>query len=156
MKKLILIATLFLLVSCSSDDDNASGDITITSVGQGSLSSSTIEQKNIVITNKITWEALKAKMNEYNKNTTEYYFKETDIDFSKFNIIAAFYKQHSNSSTSIDITKATIRSGTIFVQVENLKVGITNDVAQPFHIVKIPKSSKNILFEKIKNPLLPE
>ncbi|MFP3813769.1 hypothetical protein, partial [Bacillus sp. SIMBA_005] len=72
------------------------------------------------------------------------------------NVIAVFYKQQSNMSTSIDVTKATIRSGKIIIRIENLKVGFTNDVSQPFHIVKIPKSSKNIVFEKIKNPLLPE
>ncbi|WET04933.1 hypothetical protein [Flavobacterium sp. YJ01] len=153
MKNLILLATLFLFIGCSNDDNSANGDITITSVGQGSLTSSTIERTNMVITNKITWEALKAKMNEHNNTTRD--FKETDIDFSKFNIIATFYRQY-NMSTSIDITKATMRSGKIIVTIENLKVGFTNDVSQPFHIVKIPKSSKKIVFEQIRNPLLPE
>lgn len=151
MKNLILIAALFLLVSCSNDD-NASGDITITSVGQGNLQNPTIKQANMVITNKIAWEALKAKMIESDKNTTEKSLKEKDIDFSKFNIIAVFYRQNSNSATSIDITKATMYSNKIVIRVENLKVSFILNIAQPFHIVKIPKSSKNIVFEEIKNP----
>ncbi|AWK03893.1 hypothetical protein HYN56_06480 [Flavobacterium crocinum] len=152
MKNLILIAALFLLVSCSNDDDNASGGMTITTVGQGNLQNPSIKQANMVITNKIAWEALKAKMMESDKNTTEKSLKEKDIDFSKFNIIAVFYRQNSNSATSIDITKATMYSNKIVIRVENLKVSFILNIAQPFHIVKIPKSSKNIVFEEIKNP----
>lgn len=147
MKNLILIAAIFLFVGCSNDDNNTTEDIAITPVGQGSISQSSIQQKNMVIKDRITWEALKLKMNETNTNTTAGFSKENDIDFSKFQIIAAFYKQNSNSSSSIDITKATLRSGTIFIKVENLRFGLTHDVAQPFHIVKIPKSSRKIVFE---------
>jgi hypothetical protein len=147
MKNLILIAAIFLFVGCSNDDnDKTTENITFTSVGQGTLRGSTIKQQNIVINDLITWEALKKKMNETDKGNTEKSLKETNIDFSKFQLIVAFYKQ-SNSSTTIDITKATLRSGTIFIKVENLRLGLTQDVAQPFHIVKIPKSSRKIVFE---------
>ncbi|HEY1192849.1 hypothetical protein [Flavobacterium sp.] len=147
MKNLILIAAIFLFVGCSNDDnDKTTENITFTSVGQGALRGSTIKQQNIVIKDLITWEALKKKMNETDKYHTEESLKETDIDFSKFQLIVAFYKQ-SNSATTIDITKVTMRSGKIFIKIENLQLSVIQNVAQPFHIVKIPKSSKKIVFE---------
>ena len=58
-----------------------------------------------------------------------------------------FVIEVSNSTTTIDITNIQENANNIVVTVENLQIGMTTDVVHPFHIVKIPKSSKPILFQ---------
>lgn len=68
-------------------------------------------------------------------------FTDTNIDFNKYQIIAVFDQIYENGGYSIDITN-------VIVKVENLLTGGINSIFnQPFHIIKISKSGKPILFE---------
>jgi hypothetical protein len=68
-----------------------------------------------------------------------------EIDLSNFDIILAI--QTRNSTTTVDVTTIVENADCITVTVENLQLGISQDVAHPFHIVKIPKSTKPIVFQ---------
>lgn len=56
---------------------------------------------------------------------------------------------YGNGGHTIDITNITEFETTIVVTVENLQTGNTSGVfvTQPYHIVKIPKATKPIVFE---------
>jgi len=75
-------------------------------------------------------------------------FQEINIDFSQYQIIAVFDKIYSNGGHSIDIINVKENGKSITVVVNNLLTGdATSVIAQPFHIVKIPKTEKQIIFE---------
>ncbi|MEN2398203.1 protease complex subunit PrcB family protein [Flavobacterium sp. MC2016-06] len=145
MKKLIVLIALFLALGCSNDSENGK-TITPILIAQGSNSNypNMISPQNFVIKSQTDWNNLLQNFDAY---TIVNVIKETEIDFTKFQVIAVFYQKQSNSSSSIDITKIVENATHITVKVENLKLGITQDVAQPFHIVKIPKSSKSVVFQ---------
>jgi hypothetical protein len=99
--------------------------------------------KSMVITSVDEWNTLKTAMDDRN-NT----LPEIDVDFSAYRVIAIFDKIHGNGGWSIDITGIVEDPDKIVVSVTNLKIGnIASVITQPYHIVKIPVSSKKIVFE---------
>ena len=176
IKNLILIAVcLCLLVACKKEPQPTSCDnnntevisnrtnsepegtvhnvslkITPILIAQGDLSGNgaeNIPQQNIVITNNNDWENLKAAMNSYNDNTTQYSFSEEHVNFSQYQVIAVFDEVKTHGGFSIDIVEITEYSDKIVVEVDKLKQGgLICVITQPFHIVKIPISNKEIVF----------
>lgn len=148
MKTLILSLVLLFTISCTkSNDENEIETQTITPVlvGKGYLNYNTIYSKqNIVITNSNDWQTLLTNFNSINNNITTS-FTEINIDFNNYEIIVVI--EAKNSSTSVDITNIMENTNNIAITIQNLKLGVTQDVANPFHIVKIPKSTKPIVFQ---------
>jgi hypothetical protein len=104
-----------------------------------------ISKQNTVITTETEWENLQTAMNTVNNVTDG--FAETDIDFSKYQIIAVFDEIRPNGGWTIDITDITEYTDSIVVSYTNLEIGNgTKVITQPFYIVKIPKSNKMIVF----------
>jgi hypothetical protein len=106
---------------------------------------------NRIITSVEEWNELKTVMRDrvYDLNT----FDETDVDFSAYQVIALFDEIRPNGGWSIDITGIIEYSDKIIVSVSNLKTGNqTRVLTQPYHIVKIPVSSKEIVFNSLKEP----
>ncbi len=75
--------------------------------------------------------------------------KDSNIDFSAYMLLAVFEK--NNSTSTVDITKVEETKNNIIVSFENLQKGITNDVGTIYHIVRVAKSSKPAIFNKINN-----
>ena len=146
MKTLILSLVLILTISCTkNENDFESQTITPVLVGKGNLNYNSIYSKqNIVITNSNDWQTLLTNFNSINNNISTS-FTETNIDFNSYGIIVVI--DAKNSSTSVDITNIMENTSDIAVTIENLKLGVTQDVANPFHIVKIPKSTKPVVFQ---------
>lgn len=69
------------------------------------------------------------------------------INFDTDMVIAVI--ESNNSSSTIDITNITEFKDKIEIRVENLHKGMTADIGSIYHIVKIPKTDKNIVFMKI-------
>jgi hypothetical protein len=104
-------------------------------------------RESIVIKTDSEWEAFKQKINTTN-NVVDAYFTETEIDFSAYQIIAVFDEVKGNGGWSIDITGITEWQDKILISVTNLKKGgATSVMTQPFQIIKIPVSDKEIVFE---------
>ena len=101
--------------------------------------------QNVLINNQTQWDALLISMNEVNNVSAT--FTETNIDFSSFDIIAVFRNPISNSSSTVDITSIIENQVNRVVTVQNLTNGISSDISQPFHIVKIPRSTKPVVFQ---------
>ena len=116
-------------------------------IGKGNLTGSEgIPKQNLVITTETAWENLKTAMNSVNNVTDS--FKEADIDFSKYQVIAIFDEIKIGECWTIDITDVTEDDDSITVAYTNIGTEVsTSDTTQPFHIVKIPISDKQIVFQ---------
>jgi len=161
MKKHILLFSI-LIWSVLSCDNNSLEEtpLTMINIYKGELygnGQENISKQNTVIKNTSDWDELMDKMNSVN-NVTER-FSETNIDFSNYIIIAVFDEVKMYGGHSIDITSITEHDENIIVSVENLLPGgLAAVITQPFHIVKIPKTNKPIVFEKFLariNPNMP-
>ena len=159
MKNVFLLLISFIIVSCNDDEPTPTPTpfipVTISSslIAKRNLNGSEgINQQNTIITNETDWNNLKNQIDLYYQlfgiNYTEQYFAETTIDFTNYTVIAVFDQVYGNGGHSIDITNITEYENNIVVTVENLLTGNASSViTQPYHIVKIPKTTKPIVFE---------
>jgi hypothetical protein len=117
-------------------------------IGKGALHDidANIPRQDLVITSREEWENL---LNVMEKAYAYPPVTETEIDFSKYQILAVFDEIQSGGSP-IDITSITEEPDRIIVTVENLRLGSVNSITQPFHIVKIPVSEKEIIFRHVE------
>jgi len=149
MKQIItLFSFLFLLTSCSNDSNSNQSDVSFSTVVQKDLSPSDqkpIAETKVVITDSQAWNAFITKISVVNEESK--YFIDTNIDFTKFQIIAVIDQKYLNGGHTIDITKIAENKNKIYVKVEKLHTGnIATVLTQPYHIVKIAKSSKKVIF----------
>lgn len=151
MKKTIFIILFSMLISgCRSYNNNSEIiKIEATLIAKDNLygnGAEGINKQNLVITNKSVWNNLIAQMNAVNNVSNS--FSETEIDFSKYVVIAVFDEIKSNGGYSLALT-ITDNSENIMVNVTTIAPQgfATTVITQPFHIVKILKSDLPIIFE---------
>lgn len=150
---LIILMLFGLMTNCNKTDkgltENTLNLVGHTQIGQGNLygnGEENIPQQNLVILNSTSWNELIDQMNSVNNVSGS--FTEININFSNFIVIAVFDKVYGNGGHSIDITEIIEDETHTFVTVENILNGnATSIMTQPFHIVKIPKNNKTILFQ---------
>ncbi len=160
MKNLILIFFSFILLSCNNDDDVAPVVtppfvpvvIEPILISKRDIYPNVVNQQKTVINTSIEWNNLLTQIDNFylpaGIDFTTQYFTETIIDFNNYTVISIFDRGYSNGGHSIDITNITEFETNIIVTVENLQTGNTSSVGtQPYHIVKIPKATKPIVFE---------
>lgn len=148
MKQLILFLSIIVaLTSCSNDDSNGSVAFkTIIQTDHYGGTPGTIPQSNLVITNQTDWNNLQAKLNIL--TLALYIAPDMNIDFTKQQVIAVFDQVRNTGGYSIDITQITENGTEMTVKVEQLKKGDdTTVMSQPFHIVKIAKTNKTVVFK---------
>ena len=149
MKTTILFFSLIFAISCNRSDNNSefqSTEITFTEIGKGELSGNgteNIAQSNLAINNQTDWESLMNQMNSFNNVTNT--FTETTIDFENYTIIAIFLEVKLNGWT-ITINDITENENNLSISVTESELE-TTVISQPFHIVKIPKTNKEIVLE---------
>lgn len=148
MKNAILILVI-AFISCNSDDNERNNNINFSLIGQGQLygnGAENIEKSNLIIQNASSWNDLIDKINTVNNVSDD--FTETDIDFSQYLIIVVFDEIYNNGGHSIDIVSIVENKNNVTVKIDDLMTGDASSViTQPFHIVKIPKTDKQIHFE---------
>lgn len=159
MKKIILIAFAILLYSCNKVDSNnnlsnsnlESNDSTIlnyTIICQNNLFGNGKEgfkNESLIIKDDSNWNKLIQQIDSYNLTSEK--FIEKSIDFNNYIIIALFDEIRFNSGHSIDIKTIIEKNKTIVVNIYKKNNGdISSVITQPFYIIKIPKKSKEILF----------
>lgn len=146
MKQIItLFSILFLVTSCSKDDPKKS-EVPLTQIGKGDDYNESYKNSkaNLVIKDQTEWNNL---LDNLPPNTVKN-LTEKNIDFTKYQIIAAFDQVRNGGGYSIDITSVTENDSNIIIKIENLSKGNWLAViTQPFHIIKIPKSGKNVVFK---------
>jgi|SRR5690554_7807665 len=148
MKKIFLIAILSMtLINCSSDDNNDSfipQNIDFTTIGQGVkiVNLMTIEQQNTVITNLTDWNQFIESFPEATETS------ETDIDFNTFQVIVSIDEEKGHTGHWLEITEIIENESNITVTI------VTGEgdsgfesICRPYHILKMPKSDKPVVFE---------
>ena len=106
-------------------------------------------QQELVIKTATEWKNLISNIYDY---ALEDFFVDTadrNINFSKYQVITVIDTLKSQCYCSIDITDITEYTDKIIVTYTNLDTTITRlaIVSQPYHIVKIPVSKKNVIFD---------
>ncbi|HEY0092517.1 MAG TPA: hypothetical protein VGB43_08535 [Flavobacterium sp.] len=105
-----------------------------------------ISKQNFVIRNQSQWNGLLEKMDSVFNSSNG--FTETDIDFDSFIVIAVFDEVFESGVRNIEITEITEYESNVVVKVVSTQMlGTSNQPIQPYHIVKIPKILKDVVFE---------
>lgn len=148
MKTIILILSLFAVVGCDNDDDGntnfQSTEITPVEIGKGALygnGSEEIPQSNLVIEDETNWQNLLEQMNT-NDNVSDS-FSETDIDFNNYMVIAVFL-EIKPTGWEVEINSIVENENNITITTEEVEFA-SAVITQPFHIVKIPITDKEII-----------
>ncbi|MGC4130553.1 MAG: hypothetical protein QM564_13600 [Bergeyella sp.] len=145
MKTIILILTsAFMLFSCNSDEDNFTiQNINPVLIGKGN-DNNNVPPQNSKITNSAEWNALLSSFGSSITST----FTETNIDFNTFDVIVTVDEIRQDSGHSRTITSIVENQNDIVAVIVNEYAGTGYTVlTRPYHIVKIPKSSKPIVFQ---------
>ncbi len=148
MKQILFILSIFFTLTSCSNDDSASSKVEFTEVYHGDFFNGDYNnpKANLVIKDLAEWNKLLVKLNLDIKPWQNAI--STDIDFEKYQVIAVIDEIRNYGGYSIDITKITQTNNSISVKVEQLNSGgLTTVITQPYHIVKIPKSNKKVVFE---------
>ena len=145
MKTTLLILTLVTALLGCNEKNEISKEMAFAEIGKGHLSGNGdegIEKSNLVIKTKTDWETLMQKMNTSGNVTDN--FTETDIDFNTYMVIAVFLEVKS-SGWQVEITKITENRTNLVIDTNEIE-SINTVITQPFHIVKIVKTEKQIIF----------
>lgn len=152
MKKhlfLLLCSIFFMTISCSDNHNDeqleSKNQINFQLIGKGNLMAKYAAQQNTVITNSAQWNNFLNQINGPNNPSAG--FTETNIDFNQFMVIVVIDAVYPNGGHSVDIMTVDENPQNITVDVEKLLQGdVTTIVTQPYHIVKIPKIFKPVIF----------
>ncbi len=136
----------FTLFSCNKNNNEEQQTASITSINLAKgATTPVLDNGNYVIENSTNWNSLLSMFS--NGVIIDNVFSETNIDFSQFMVIAVIDEGHTTGGWSIDITNISETSTNIEVTYSNLDNGDDTLIAiQPFHVVKIPKSNKPVIF----------
>ena len=148
IKILIFLFGIGLLNSCNSDDNSEikSTKINFTEIGKGALHGNGqegISQSNITITNTNDWLNLISQMNSVSNVSDN--FTEIDIDFNEFTVFAIFLDVKGNG-WKIEIENIIENENNISISTQETEFA-NSVMTQPFHIIKIPKTTKPIIVE---------
>jgi len=101
-------------------------------------------RQNIIFTNSTEWDFFLNNFSSYELNK----FIETDIDFTTYQILVVINDEKQTGGWSIEITTITEFENEIKVIIVTSDIGNdTTIMSQPYHIVKIPKTNKNVVFD---------
>lgn len=153
MKKhllLLLCSIFFMTISCRSNNDEnmeSRNQINFQLIGKGNLmGSSYAPPQNTAITNSTQWNNFLNQIDSSNNHPSSS-FTETNIDFNQFMVILVVDSVYPNGGHSVDIMTVDENAQNIEVDVEKLLQGnVTTVITQPYHIVKIPKILKPVIF----------
>lgn len=153
MKKhllLLLCSIFFLTISCRDNNDDeqleSKNQINFQLIGKGNFVGNYAAQQNTVITNTTQWNNFLVQIDGQNNHPSTD-FTETNIDFNQFMVIVVIDAVYPNGGHSVDIMTVEENPQNIEIDVEKLLQGnVTTVVTQPYHIVKIPKILKPVIF----------
>ena len=153
MKKhlLILLCSIFFVtISCRDNHDDEQlenkNQINFQLIGKGNFVGNYAAQQNTVITTSTQWNNFLNQIDGQNNHPSTD-FTETNIDFNQFMVIVVIDSVYPNGGHSVDIITVEENPQNIEIDVEKLLQGnVTTVVTQPYHIVKIPKILKPVIF----------
>ncbi|MBU3012692.1 hypothetical protein KO506_14860 [Polaribacter vadi] len=147
MKRILFL--LIILISCTNSETETEIfpiSIEFTEIGKGTLTGSGFEniiETKTIIKNNEDWNNLVAKMNTIENVSNE--FNTDEINFDTHYIVAIILELKGTGWT-VEINEMIENSENIIVNTEEVDFS-TLAYSQPFHIVLIPKTEKEIIFE---------
>jgi len=143
----ILIITL-LVFGCKTNQSKLNPE-QYSVIAKGNLHGAGEEgftKENMVITSQSEWESLRSQMDAVNNVSDN--FSDSEIDFSRYRVIAIFDEVKSTGGHSLGVS-IQANSDTLIVDViRKAPEGMaTTVVTQPFYLIKIPKSDLQIEFK---------
>ena len=149
MKTIISIFVILLLISCSSSTETENFNtqpITPILIAKSQLmGSENIAPQNVVYYNSTDWNNTINVIDQFRlANFTE----TNNVDFNTYQLIAVFDEVYGSPTYKINISSIVENLNNITVTVEKIyQPSIASVMTQEFHIVKIPKSSKPVIFQ---------
>lgn len=147
----LLVLVAIITLSCNTNDDGLEGvEVRSTLIADDVLYGAGregINKENFVITNTNEWDSLVAKMNAVNNATQN--FTETDIDFSKYTVIAVFDEVRPTGGYDISLEiKETSNSTLVEISYTGPPAGhgVLTVITQPYMIRKIQKTDLPVVF----------
>jgi hypothetical protein len=145
MKILVLFIFSMVLIGCPKNMQ-----VGFTSIAKGNLfgnGSEGFHKQNIVISSQESWNTFLVNLDKTNTVSKTF---ENSIDFSKETIIIVIDKVRNSGGFSIEVT-AVVPEGTAMVVKLTLIAPkpmdmVTMAIVQPYHIVKVNKTPKEIKF----------
>ena len=134
------------MLCCNNDNDSnyQSTKIIFTEIGLGFTELNDNLAQNLIIATETEWNILLDNLpSEFVDN-----FNEININFNEFIIIAVITENQPNTGYSVSINEIIENKNSInvFSEIQYKGSGYTR-IVQPFHIVKIPSTNKEIVFE---------
>ena len=136
---IIAVCSAWAIQGCEKKEKEQTKNIPVNSIAQGYISK-VYRSNNFVLKSQQSLDDFIEAFEIPNLSQLKINF---DIDM----VIAVI--ESNNSSSTIDITNITEFKDKIEIRVENLRKGMTADIGSIYHIVKIPKTDKTIVFMKI-------
>ena len=136
---IIAVCSAWAIQGCEKKEKEQTKNIPVNSIAQGYISK-VYRSNNFVLKSQQSLDDFIEAFEIPNLSQLKINF-DTDI------VIAVI--ESNNSSSTIDITNITEFKDKIEIRVENLRKGMTADIGSIYHIVRIPKTDKTIVFMKI-------
>ena len=134
------------MLCCSNDNDSIyqPTKIIFTEIGQGFTELNDNLAQNLIIATETEWNILLDNLpSEFVDN-----FNEININFNEFIIIAVITENQPNTGYSVSVSEIIENKNSInvFSEIQYVGSGYAA-IVQPFHIVKLPSTNKEIVFE---------
>ena len=136
---IIAVCSTLAIQGCEKKEKEQAKNIAVNSIAQGYISKC-FRNNNFVFKSQ-------QSLDDFIEAFEIPNLSQLKINFDTDMVIAVI--ESNNSSSTIDITSITEFKDKIEVRVENLHKGMTADIGSIYHIVKIPKTDKTIVFMKI-------
>ncbi|WP_372917557.1 protease complex subunit PrcB family protein [Salegentibacter sp.] len=145
-KSFLIILSFLIFTSCSEDDIPDGDEIQFESIAQHYLSTGEeLREQQLVIRDRESWEELLTQMESINDQAQ--YFSRKEFNFSEEILLVVLDKFRANGGHSIEIPKILESDTQVNAIVKKPENGNpTTMVMQPYHIVSIDKTSKDIRF----------
>ncbi|MDN5214823.1 protease complex subunit PrcB family protein [Fulvivirgaceae bacterium BMA12] len=149
MKKALVINFLMLMVfsGCSKDDNDLNKSVTFQTI-EKNLYSGILDEQYVLVDDPNSWEDLWDKTAVWTPDELP------EVDFTKSMVIAVYMGEKVSGGFEIEISELRESEDTIEV-VSKITIpesgqGVTTALSQPFHIIKINKTSKKIIFSTVQ------
>ena len=145
MKLFAIIFFSIMLTSCPNNNSQESQDQdSFVSLYKGRMNGSgDVNQQNKVITSEKEWEQLVSKLSVSQTNLPE-------IDFSKNTLLVLIDKVRNTGGFSVEVENIKVENDKLIVAVKHVGPKptdmVTMAIDQPFQVVKINKTNKEIVF----------
>lgn len=157
-KSVLFTTTILFIAGCATPKETVvvrdpPQKVEFVTIGMGSLfgaGEEGIEESNILIRSNDEWAGLKKKMDAVNSVTQN--FKEHEVNFNEYYLIACFDATRPTGGFSLEIkdVSTTLKRLEVLIERQTPKGEATSVLSQPYHIIRIPLTDKEILFRTLK------